>query len=64
MTRLTKDDVLQMAAQASLDVDDTRAETIASRLAAVMEELDEIPGEAIEGVEPALIFLIEEQASD
>ena len=53
-----------MAAQAGLDVDDTRAETIASRLAAVMEELDEIPGEAIEGAEPALSFSIEEQVSD
>ena len=64
MTRLTKENVLQMAAQAGLDVDDTRAETIASRLGAVIEELDEIPAEALEDVEPALTFSISEEAVD
>ena len=61
MDKLTKDDVLQLAAQAGLDVDDARAETIASRLSAVLEE---IQGNALEGVEPALTFSAEEQASD
>ena len=64
MDKLTKDDVLRLAAQAGLDVDDTRAETIASRLSSVLEELDEIPENAFEGVEPALTFSAEEQASD
>ena len=64
MDRLTKDDVLKLAAQASLDVDDMRAETIASRLGAVLEELDEITEKALEGVEPALTFNTEEPAND
>ena len=64
MTNLKKDDVLRLAAQAGLDVDDARAEAIASRLAAVMEELDEITDEALEGVESALVFNIEEPASE
>ena len=64
MTRLTKENVLRLAAQAGLDVDDARAETIASRLAAVIEELDEITEEALEGVEPALTFSISEDAVD
>ena len=64
MDKLTKDDVLQLASRVGLDVDDTRAETIASRLSAVLEEVDEIPENALEGVEPALTFSAEEQASD
>ena len=64
MDKLTKENVLQLAAQAGLDVDDARAEAIASRLAAVMEELDEITAEALEGVEPALTFSIEEPAGE
>ncbi len=64
MVKLTKDDVLRLAAQSGLDVDDTRAETIASRLGAVLEELNEIPEKALEGVEPALTFNVQEQASD
>ena len=64
MSKLTKENVLQMAAQAGLDVDDRRAETIASRLGAVLEELDDIPGEALEGLEPALTFTVEEQSHD
>ena len=64
MVRLTKEDVLRLAAQAGLVVDDARAETIASRLAAVIEELDEIPEDALEGVEPALTFSIEEQVGE
>ncbi len=62
MARLTKENVLRLAAQAGLVVDDARAETIASRLAAVMEELDEITAEALEVVEPALTFSISEEA--
>ena len=64
MAKLTKDDVLRLASQAGLDVDDTRAEAIASRLGAVIEELDEIPADALEGVEPALTFSISEDAVD
>ena len=64
MDKLTKGNVLQLAAQAGLDMDDARAEAIAFRLAAVMEELDEITAEALEGVEPALTFSIEEPASE
>ena len=64
MSKLTKGNVLQMAAQAGLDVDDTRAEAIASRLGAVLEELDKISENSLEGLEPALTFTVEEQSRD
>ena len=64
MVKLTKDDIMRLAAQAGLDVDDTRAETIASRLSAVIEELDEITESVLEGAQPALTFSAEEQMSE
>ncbi len=59
MPKLTKEQVIELGQAAGLDIDDTRAETIASRLMGVLEELDEIPDEALEGVEPTPIFVVE-----
>ena len=39
-----------------LELDESRARTIASRLSGVMEVLDEIPDELLDSVEPAHRF--------
>ena len=57
MAKLSKDDVLRMASQAGLDVDDARAETIASRLGAVIEEWDD-PSPMWRVVNPELLTSI------
>ena len=59
MSDLTKQHVYELARLAGLELDDQRAETIASRLGAVLEELDEIPAGALATVEPALTFVVQ-----
>jgi hypothetical protein len=39
-----------------LELDDSRARTIASRLSGIIDELDEIPDDLLESVEPAHRF--------
>ena len=56
MANLTKEQVHELAKLAGLEMDDQRAETIASRLGAVLEELDEIPVELLAELEPAMTF--------
>ena len=53
---ITKDQVVQLARGAGLEVSDDRAEAIAARLGVVMEDLELIPEEAIADVEPLPIF--------
>ena len=59
MPKLTKEQVLELGQAAGLSLDDERAETIASRLTGVLEELDDISDEALAGVEPAPVFVVE-----
>jgi Asp-tRNA(Asn)/Glu-tRNA(Gln) amidotransferase C subunit len=59
MAELTKEQVYELARLAGLEMDDQRAETISSRLGAVLEELDEIPPDALAAVEPALTFAVQ-----
>jgi hypothetical protein len=44
-----------------LELDESRARTIASRLTGIIEELDEIPDDLIESVEPAHRFDVERE---
>ena len=53
---ITKDQVLQLARIAGLEVSDDRAQAIAARLGMVIEDLELIPDEAIADVEPLPIF--------
>ena len=64
MTDLSKEQVKQMAQLVGIELDEIRAETISLRLSSVLAELDEIPYEALAGVEPAPIFnvVVEGQA--
>ena len=58
---LTGEEVLQLAETMGLELDESRARTIASRLSGVMEELDEIPDELLDSVEPAHRFEAERE---
>ena len=56
MPDLTVEDVRKLAETLGLELDESRARTIASRLSGVIEELDEIPDDLLESVEPAHRF--------
>ena len=56
MPDITKKQVHELAQFVGLQLDDSRAETIASRLNGVLEELDMISADDLAGIEPAVIF--------
>ena len=56
MPDLTVEDVRKLAETLGLELDESRARTIASRLSGIIEELDEIPDDLLESVEPAHRF--------
>ena len=64
MPDLNRADIHEMARAAGLDLDDERAETIASRLSGVLNELDEIPTEKLLNSEPAPTYLVKKEESN
>jgi ribosomal protein L12E/L44/L45/RPP1/RPP2 len=64
MPNLSKADIFEIARAAGLEVDDARAETIASRLSGVLTELDDIPTEKLMSVEPAQIFSVKKESDN
>ena len=56
MVELDSGEVVELGKMAGLEIDDARARVIAGRLSGILAELDEIPDELIESVEPALSF--------
>ncbi len=56
MPKLSVDDVRKLAETMGLELDESRARTIASRLSGIIEVLDEIPDDLLESVEPAHRF--------
>ena len=56
MPQPTTQQIRELAAVAGLRLDDDRAEAVAARLGATLAALDDIPADALDGVEPALIF--------
>ena len=58
MAELSIAQVHEMARMAGLALDNARATTIASRLSAVMAELDSIPSDKLAEVEPASSFVL------
>ena len=58
MTEFTADDVLRLANAMGLEVEESQAPLIASRLAGVAAELSDMPGDAISAAEPAHIFSV------
>ena len=55
-SRISKEQVLELARAAGLDPDGTRAETIAARLGAALAELDLLADSLVQ-VEPAPTFV-------
>ena len=56
MPELSIDDVRKLAETMGLELDESRARTIASRLSGILELLDEIPDDLLDSVEPAHRF--------
>ncbi len=54
-------DIQEQARAMGLDVDESRAQTIALRLAGIIDELDMIPTDQLDTVEPAMEFHIEQE---
>ena len=63
MTDLNRADIIEMARAARLELDEARADTIASRLSGILSELDQIPIENMMSTEPVQIFSVK-KASD
>ena len=56
MSELSAEEVRKLAETMGLELDESRARTIASRLSGIIDVLDEIPDELLESVEPAHRF--------
>jgi len=61
---LTVDGVRQMAALAGLSLDEERAARLLPQLKAVLEGLDAVADQDLEGIEPAVGFSLEHLAPD
>ena len=60
MNQLSAEDVQELGRVVGLEIDETRAKTIASRQSGIVAELDEIPEDLLMSVEPAHVFSTEE----
>lgn len=61
MSELSVEDVRQLAETMGLELDESRARTIASRLSGILEVLDEIPDDLLDSVEPAHRFEVSKE---
>ena len=59
MAELSVDDVVKLGKQVGLEIEESRARVIAARLSGILSELDEIPDDLIESVEPSHTFDVE-----
>ena len=59
MAELSVDDVVKLGRQVGLEIEESRARVIAARLSGILSELDEIPDDLIESVEPSHTFDVE-----
>ena len=60
MNEISVEDVQELGQIVGLEIDETSANTIASRLSGIVAELDEIPEDLLMSVEPAHVFSTEE----
>ena len=56
MVELGVDEVVELGKQVGLEIEESRARVIAARLSGILSELDEIPDDLIESVEPSHTF--------
>ena len=61
-SRISRDQIIDLALAAGLSLDEGRADTIAARLGAALDELDAI-SESLAEVEPAARFAVDEMPS-
>lgn len=64
MPNITTNEIQALAQIAGIDIAHDRAETVAARLASVLEALDQIPSDALASAEPAITFAPYEAADD
>ena len=60
MDELSPQQVRELARAAGIELDDDRANTIALRLSAVLDELGDLPDSSLADVEPLPIFSAQE----
>ena len=58
-SRTSRDEIMDLARAAGLSLDDARAETIAARLGAALDELDAV-SHNLAAIEPAPTFAVED----
>ncbi len=63
MPNITKTEIYALALIAGIEIAADRAETIAPRLEAVLDALDELPSDTLASVEPAITFAPYEAAA-
>ena len=56
MAEIGVDEVVALGKLVGLEIEEPRARVVAGRLSGILAELDEIPDELIESVEPAVTF--------
>ena len=56
MAEIGVDEVVALGKLVGLEIEESRARVVAGRLSGILSELDEIPDELIESVEPAVTF--------
>lgn len=56
MAEITRRQALELANASGLDLDDARADAVAARLNAVLDELGKLPAADIADVEPLPVF--------
>ncbi len=61
-SRTSRDQIIDLARAAGLSLDDARAETIAARLGAALDELDAV-SDNLAAVEPAPTFAVDDASA-
>ena len=61
-TRTSRDGIIDLARAAGLSLDDARADTIAARLGAALDELDAV-SDNLAAVEPAPTFAVDDASA-
>ena len=56
MAEITQQQARELAHAAGIDLDDARADAVAARLNAVLDELGKLPADALADVEPLPVF--------
>ena len=64
MAEITRRQARELATAAGIDLDDARADAVAARLNAVLDELGKLPADAIADAEPLPIFSAGEASDD